>query len=172
MPQITQNIQIIKLKMQKSEIFKASLLRVMKDKGISPSELARMMGTSPSTVSRWIAGSSPHARTLDRLEKTLRTTLLPATPDNQPVTPEQSAAAVLLFGLDMDTLSVAVKKANSGLLMGAMLTGLRDILDYRLPFDNQITDKLQVILTELTRRAPAATGYTPPIKPNTRITQP
>ena len=156
--------------MQKSEMFQANLLKVMKEKGISPSELARMMGTSPSTVSRWTAGALPHARTLDKLEKTLRTTLKPE--EEVPEITKDPAEAGALRAMDLGKLVQAVPNANTGILLGAVWTGVGDVLAWRLPFDNQITDKLQVIITELARRAPAAIGYTRPIEPTPKPAKP
>jgi transcriptional regulator with XRE-family HTH domain len=82
------------------------------------------------------------------------------------------AEAGALRALDLAKLMQAVPNANTGILLGAMWTGVGDVLAWRLSFDNQITDKLQVILTELARRAPAAIGYTRPIEPTPKPAKP
>ena len=82
------------------------------------------------------------------------------------------AEAGALRALDLAKLVQAVPNANTGILLGAMWTGVGDVLAWRLSFDNQITDKLQVILTELSSRAPAAIGYTRPIEPTPKPAKP
>ena len=62
--------------MQKSEIFRTHLTEAMREQSLNPSELARRMKTSPSTASRWVAGSLPHVRTLERLQEILRRPLV------------------------------------------------------------------------------------------------
>lgn len=44
----------------------------MREQSLNPSELPPRMKSSPSTVSRWTAGSLPHIRTLERLQEILR----------------------------------------------------------------------------------------------------
>lgn len=82
------------------------------------------------------------------------------------------AEAGELRAMDLAKLVQAVPNANTGILLGAVWTGVGDVLAWRLPFDNQITDKLQVIITELARRAPAAIGYTRPIEPTPKPAKP
>jgi hypothetical protein len=57
-------------------------------------------------------------------------------------------------------------------LLGAAWIGLEDILNYRIPFDRQSLDKIKRMVDELVKRAPPATGYTPPIDAETRSTPP
>lgn len=109
--------------------FSLSLEQAMEAKGISPAELARMMGTQPSSVSRWLSGSIPHRTTLAKLRKILdlreepETTVLreegftyqftPKAPPQSVSDAAATAVEALTAKMEPDTVLATIEKLQS-----------------------------------------------------------
>ena len=135
--------------MQISEIFKKNLVDCMRRKNLSNSDLARMMQTTPSTVSRWLKGSVPHPRTAEKLQKVLSAQLLPVIePFSKPSLPISDTA------MDDLTFEAALRAIEFPKLCGAMIGVLTMLKDGNVPLSLERFSNLQLALNELRRRIP------------------
>lgn len=173
--------------MNNPENFFTRLSELMREQGLTQDDIARGLGTRQSTVSHWVQGvSRPRARTMKQLADFLH---IPVPWLDNGVGPREAPLtmrlndesldevykvrkpvddAEQLRNLDAAKLHGAVPGANTRALLAGAWTGLGDLLDYRIPFDSQSLDKIKLMVDELVKRAPPATGYTPPIDPTTR----
>lgn len=176
-------------KISPTHTFLQRLEIALKYAGMKRGQLAASLKVAPSTLTRWNHGAEPRVGMLADIShltgvrrEWLSLGIGPMVEEKEETLVKETEGAYKvrkpdedaeqLRNLDAAKLFLAVPEAKTGVLLGAAWTGLGDILNYRIPFDSQSLDKIKLMVDELVRRAPAATGYTPPIDPKTRLTQP